>query len=440
LIDMVGYQKKNNASSQGFAIIIVVILISIILIFAGGFALMSIIENRATNSQTQSIKAYYNAESGIQEAIWKIQNNSEWRDNFENDPEWEETIERTNLFSEGGSYTVQISNSDLSEANLSSLGKQIIRSDTQARRTVGAMIYQAGDAGEEAEDPEDGGGGDSGNEEAVEIPDMDNTVLAADNGLNFSGVVANITGNIYSDSDIDVRLWSDVDVSQNARAIGDISIDVNSSMSSAGIFAQNYPPIPDVLESPYVGFDSPGDSLSIKARATVLNQVYTAEEFNSLLEQTPNLSKNGAVYVTGTVSIERGESITINGALAADGSITIGNIWQWWDPCVANDAQVTINHVAGNPAGLFSKGQITINTCVGDVYVNGVIYAGESFNMASIENNFILEGGVVAQEIQWTGIWNGISLIFDEDAMNDTLRTGSGFAPLISFDHWEEEY
>ncbi len=436
---MVGNKRKNDASSHGFAIIIVVILISVILIFAGGFALISIIESRATNSQTQSIKAYYNAESGIQEAIWKIQNNSEWRENFANDPEWEETIERTNLFSEGGSYTVQISNSDLNEANLSSLGKQIIRSDTFARRMVGTMIYQTGDASEEAEDPEIGGG-DGGNEESVKIPNMDGTVLAVDNGLNFSGVVADITGNIYSDSDINVRLWSDVDVSRNVRAIGDVNVDVNSSVSSAGISARNYPPVPDVLESPYVGFDDPNDSLSIKARATVLNQVYTAEEFNFLLEQTPNFSKDGAVYVTGAVSVERGENLSINGALAADGAITIGNIWQWWDPCVANDAQVTINHVAGSPAGIFSKGRIIINTCVGDIYINGVIYAGESFNMTSIENNFTLEGGVVAQEIQWTGIWDGISLTFNENAMNDTLRTGGRFAPLISFDHWEEEY
>jgi len=438
---MIKSWNKTDVSSQGFAIVIVIILISVILIFAGGFALMSILENRMTNSQTQAIKAYYNAESGIQEAIWKIQNNSDWRNNFESDPGWEETIERTDLFSTGGSYSVQISNDGVSEASLSSLGKQPIRVDTQARRTVGSMIYQAGDAGEEAEDIDEdgGGGGDSGSEEAVEIPDMDNTVLAVSNDLNFAGVVADITGNVYSDNDIDIRLWSDVDISMNARAIGDVSISADSSVSATGIFAQNYPPLPDALESPYIGFDNPNDSLSIKARAEVLNQVYSADEFDALLV-SGSLSKSGAVYVTGIINVERGESLTINGALAADGSITIGNIWQWWDPCVSNDAQLTVNHVLGSPAGLFSKGQISINTCVNNISINGVIYAGNEFNMASIENDFSLTGEIIAQEIQWSGIWNSISLVFDEDVVNDTLRTSSGFAPLIIFDHWEEEY
>ncbi len=439
---MAGCREKNNLSSQGFAIIIVVILISVILIFAGGFALMSITENQMTDSQTQSIKAYYNAESGIQEAIWRIQNDPEWIEGFEGDPEWEKTLERTDLFSTGGSYIVQISNDDVGEADLSSLGKQIIRVDTQARRTVNTFVYKAVDVEEEEEEDsggEDGGGDGEDSGVVVEIPDMDFTVLAVSNDLDFAGVVANITGNMYADNDMNMRLWSDVDVSKNVRAMGDVTIDSNSDVFAIGIFAENYPPVPDALESPYVGFDNSGDSLSMKARAQAVNQVYSAEEFNTLLSENPTLSFNGAVYVTGAVSIERGEGLTINGALATDGSITVGNIWQWWDPCTDNDAQLTVSHISGSPAGVFSKGNISINTCVNDVSINGVIYAGNDFNIFSPENDFYLEGEIIAQEVQWSGIWQGIFLVFDEDVVNDTLRTGSGFAPLISFDHWEEE-
>ncbi|TRZ77656.1 hypothetical protein D4R87_02315 [bacterium] len=438
---MVGCQNKIDPSSKGFAIIIVVILISVILIFAGGFALMSIMENQTTNSQTQATKAYYIAESGIQEAVWRLQNDPEWINNFETDPEWEETIERSDLFSTGGSYIVQVSNDDLGEANLSSLGKQPIRTDTQARRTVNSFVYKAVDDIEEddGEEGDGGGGGDDGGEEVVvEIPDMDNTVLAVTNDLNFAGVVANITGNIYADNDVNIRLWSDVNVSRDVRAIGDITIDSNSTVSSAGMSAQNYPPIPDALESPYVGFDNVNDSLSIKARAQLLDQVYSSAEFDALLAGT-TLSRSGAVYITGVVNIERGEGLIMNGALAADGSITVGNIWQWWDPCVSNDAQLTVNHVSGSPAGLFSKGNISFNTCVNNISINGIIYAGNDFNMYSLNNDFSLDGEIIAQDIQWSGIWQTISVVFNEDVANDTLRTGSGFAPLISFGHWEEE-
>src|SRR5680860_1622094 len=100
---------KNN---KGVALIITILLMSLLLFLSLYFLNFSLTEKRISQSQTLGIKTYYLAEAGVAEMIWQLKNNETYKNNFENDPSWTETLIRNNPFgSDSGSYKVTIANS-----------------------------------------------------------------------------------------------------------------------------------------------------------------------------------------------------------------------------------------------------------------------------------------------------------------------------------------
>lgn len=415
--------REKNKKRKGVALIIVLILNSLIFILGASFISNAAIESKIVKSQSESIKAYYIAESGIQEAIWKVQNDAEWKNNFENDAAWENNIIREDALCAECKYIVSIKNSDLAQAEIISSGTKKVGEDAYAKRAAKTGINKLVE------------GIDS-----TEIENLKSSALIVDGDIDVWGLNLKVDGNSFSSGNTDVKLWSIVNVTGSANALGNISKD-SSSVFNASLFqSQNNPPVPEPANIPSISFDSAGDAQSLKAKAQALGEVYSAENFKALLESMPDVNLNGIFYVTGNINIKRGTSLTIDGALVSDGSITIGDDWQWWDVCSPSDASLKVNSVSGSPSGIFAKNQISVKMCVKGIEINGVVYAGNSILFSSLSNSFLANGSVITKHLEGTGLWKPVNINFNQEILIDSLAKNNVFSPLINFGHWEEIY
>lgn len=442
MFHIMSYTKDKN--QKGFTLVVVMLLISVMLLLAAGFISSVIAENKIAFSQVQSIKAQYLSEAGLQEAFWRIQNNPEYAENFESDENWEEIFSREDVFSSGSSYKVIIKNIKIADADITAIGYKAINSNSKARRMnkkgIFKPISEISDEIPNEDEVSDESGGSFPQEQDSEI-NLDNSVLFSAKGINVWGINLDASGNIYSGGDFNISLWSDIKALGKINAVSDINKDAVSAISADEIHSQNInPPAADLLNMPAVSFDAAGYSGALKTKAQNLNQVYTSEQFSALLSQNPVQNFNGAVYITGNADILRGVELIINGAIASDGVITIGNDWQWWDPCSPSDVKITVNSLEGEPSGIFAKNQIVVKSCAGNILVNGVIYAGYKVSLFSSSNNLRVNGSLIAREIEGTGIWKPITLVFNNEINENSLAVPSEYAPIIDISHWEEEY
>jgi len=79
-------QKKNNifGKNRGVISLIAFLSLGIFLLLGTYFLSLGLTETKITKSEEISAKTYYLAESGINEAIWKLENDETARNNFLN--------------------------------------------------------------------------------------------------------------------------------------------------------------------------------------------------------------------------------------------------------------------------------------------------------------------------------------------------------------------
>ena len=400
---------KNHP--PGFLLISSLIVLSIMVLIVS-FYLNGIMQDiKIAHITSQSPDAYYLAEAGMQEAIWKLQNDAIWKNNFETDPAWTATITRNNPLGVTGSYTVTVANIALANAIITATSTIPVRG-TAAERVITTNVFKA----------------------LNHLP-TDSITIFANDELEITASAINVTGgDLFTNSDIDINFFSAVNVGGDTAAVDNVDVSLTSNLSTTGIYDANSPPIPNEILMPAIDFDS-ADTGSYKSRAA---QIYTAGDFGQLLNNTPNLVLNGITYVTGNINIKKGHNVTINGALVADGSVTVGNGYS----SAAAAATLDINHVANQPSGLLAKGNISLGSFNSSVTIDGLIYSGASFKIQDgiLQNvNFAVNGGIVAQNIDFIGLWHPLNINLNQVNINEALGT-----PLISqvllINHWEEEY
>jgi len=171
---------------------------------------------------------------------------------------------------------------------------------------------------------------------------------------------------------------------------------------------------------------------SLKNQATT---VYTSNQFNQLLNNQPNANLVGTIYVSGNITLPRGTNLTINGALIAEGNISVGeSLMPFWK----SSPSLTINDTGSGPAGLISKRAITLGSYAGPINIDGLIYANDNFNTSS-GNSLNLDGGIIARDVSFSSLWQTFNINYNHGLINRTLGLPDT-APIISVDHWEEEY
>jgi len=274
---IISKSKKEN----GFILVTTILVMSLMLVTAIYVVNFTITEMKISNSQAVAAKTYYLAEAGVNELIWKIQNNSATGEAFLNGTlNSSNDIIRNEVFGDSNaSYQVSAINTVPAEAWIIATSTYQIAGKT-SRRVVKYYITQAT--------------GDGSN--------WNYTVFAGGKGAQQNGnftftgsglVLVSNGGRLHANQNLKVQgaeiIVNDgtISASNNILKVSGGKITLNNSTQSAPTSTIDVLPI---------DFDSDSPT-SWKNRATI---TYTKDQFKNLPNNT---TLNGIIYVSGDAEI-----------------------------------------------------------------------------------------------------------------------------------------
>jgi Tfp pilus assembly protein PilX len=403
--------------NRGVALILTILLMSLILFLSLYLLNFTLTEDRISRSQSWGAKTYYLAEAGIQEMVWKLKNDATYKNDFETNPAWTTSFTRTNPFgASNGSYTVSITNSSLAHGTITSTGTINIGSGKTSQRIVKTFVYRAL--------------GQSG---------VGNNCGYADGNIDLSASIVNFhDGSAHSNNVFIINGLSTVNIDEDLNAVGQYNKSWFSTVNVGGdIHSANYPPAAAPIAMPAVDFDST-DPNSLKNKATV---VYTQSQFDTLMQNNQHLTLNGPItYVDGDIDLKGAQHLTVNGLLVVGRDLIVGHSWcRGLFRCGSNS--ITVNHTAGQAAGIMAKRKINFELWTGDITVTGIVYANDQLNLLSfpIGFDFDITGGLIGRKLTITSVWQAINVNYDNTILVEAL-SATEFSPVITVEHWEEEY
>lgn len=401
--------RKKNSGVVLIATLLITLLLSALSAFFIGAMLQ---EFKIATSNRSGVISFYVAESGAEEAIYKIKNDASYRTDFQNGT-LNTSFTRNPYLVTGSSYNVQLQSLAPGEAEITSTGIYQAGILT-AQRVIKTKIVK----------------GLSPN------PPWSRALYGSEE-VNIFGSRVNITsGDLLANDDIDVWGFSTVNAGGNVYSNANINVWLFSTLNVSGEKrAQNFPPAPDPVEMPMIDFDSPNPN-SFKNQA---DQIYTQSQFRDLLRDNPNLTLNGITYVTGNVDIKKRQSLTVNGLLVADGSISVGLAALM---PLTGSASLIVNKPADESmSGLLSKSKIQLGVHASNISINGLVYSSDQFQSFNFGNAFSVIGGIIARKIQITNVFSQpITITYDDERVSKIIQQENSESPTVQVEHWEESY
>lgn len=410
--------KIDFKQNRGVVLIVTILLMTMILLLSMFILSFSLSEDKISKSQSLGAKTYYLAEAGIQEMVWKLKNDSTYKNNFETDEDWTTSFTRTEPFGSGsGSYTVSVVNSSLAHGIITSTGTIDIGNGKTTQRIIKTFVYRAM--------------GQSG---------IGNNAGYADGNIEVSFSVVNFhNGSAHSNNNFDAKGLSTVNVDDDLNIANQY---IKSSLSTVNVggtlYAANHPPAAAAVEMPAIDFDS-SDANSLLNTA---DAVYTSSQFDSLMASNQNLVLNNDItYVTGDVELKGNQTITVNGLLVVGRDLIVGRSFCRGLLSRCGNSSLIINHTAGKKSGVLVKRKIYLELFTGTININGVVYANDQLNILSFPFgfNFDVTGGLISRKLSVISVWEPLNITHDNTILVDTLGA-SDFSPVITVEHWEEEY
>ncbi|MDO8668067.1 MAG: hypothetical protein Q7K35_03140 [bacterium] len=406
---------KNH---RGIELIMTILLMTTIMFLAVYLLDAALIENRIAISQSWGAKTYYLAEAGIQEMVWKLKNDAAYKQNFETNPSWTITFSRTDPFGAGnGSYTVTITNTSLAHGTIISTGTIGLNNGATSQRIVETAVFRAmGQAG------------------------IGNNASYADGNVDIA--LSNIyfhDGGSHSNNVYNIKLLSTVNVDENLNVVNQYIESWLATVNVGGrIYAANDPnkPAAAPIQMPAIDFDST-DANSLKNRATV---VYTQAQFDTLMQNNQNLTLNGPItYVDGDINVYGAQTLVVKGLLAAGRDFNLASSRCRGSRC--GNSHLTVTRIAGQRSGIFAKRKVNFDLWSGNINITGVVYANDQFNLLSLPLGFTnsITGGLIGRKLTITSVWLPINIYYDNSIINEALGVSS-ISPVMTVEHWEEEY
>lgn len=451
------------SDQKGVIIIITFLTLGILLLLGIYFLSFTITESKISESQKVATKTYYLAEAGINEAIWKLDNDTittdgddAWKSDFVDKDKnsypnyWTDTFNGGEDL--GGSYTVTIQNIALAQGEITSTATIDLPGGKTAQRVIKIGVFKA-----------------------IGTPTEGIAVFAGGKGKHDEMKIKDTTinvynGNIFSNRDVKIEKKSNVTATDDETTIDDPDTpDIienlegkilavkkykksdDSTVTATEIHdARDYPPPPASIDMPMVDFDK-GEN-SYKSQADV---VYTEEVFEDMLwtalVQGEALTLNDAItYVKGSVRLKGGITLVINnGVLVAEKNIEIGKHKDWkkkgQEQKYTGDNQIIINNdnpdLEGGPAtGLLAKRKIEFGEHTFSSTITGLLYAGKEikFKKMKTPNTLTLTGGIMAKKVRFDDL-EEINITLNDTVIRNVLENQI-YSPLVSIEHWEESY
>ncbi|HLC89635.1 MAG TPA: hypothetical protein VJG65_01605 [Patescibacteria group bacterium] len=404
----------NETKNQGFVLIVSVLILTALLMTGSYLLSLTNSENKISIVQSLATKNYYLAEAGINEMIWKIQNDQATKNAFIAGALTSAyDINRTNIFGgNNASYLVRAESTATAEAWIIATSTYQI-SGTISQRVVKSYITRPTGSGSEWEFASFAGG--RGSQQNGNFTFTGSGIILTANG-----------GRLHANQLFKVQgAGTEVVVNDGVvSASNNILVVSGAILTLNGTSYQDAPTTTiDMLQ---IDFDS-ADSNSWKNRAIASGTVYTKTQFKNLPNNT---TLNGIIYVTGEAEII-GKNFTINGVLVADEEIEI--------TLSGKTLTVTADPVYGG--GLLSKDDVEFTTSGGTVSVDGLIYAADDLEITSSGTNFTVNGSLTGFDARITSSGGSIILNFVPENFLPVIDPSyNTTAPIIQIDHWEEQY
>ncbi len=399
---------------KGTTLLVTILLVAVLLSLGLYFLDFSLTEKRISEGQTKGVKTYHLAEAGIQEMIWRLKHDQEYKSNFEEDPEWSADFEVSSPFGGNGHYSVKIDNTGLAQGDIRSVGKVIEEDGRTSRRIVKTRVYKA----------------------ATTSPALDGYALFSDNDLDiFLTNISVPASSVHANNNIDVGgPNTEMYVENDLGAVNKISQSHFSNIEVGGEMrdSYDYSPPPEELEMPPVSFYDLDDPDSFKSRADV---IYSEQEFRDLLNNSSGgelVLDNHITYVEGRVRVRQNIDLIINGLLVSEDNMDIGF-------SCGHNTSVNVNYSTSSPAGLIANGNIRLRQCLAESDIRGVVYATRDIRMNNFSGDVNFEGGMYARNIEIFSNWRDNAMKFNKNIISDTLQA-TEFSPVVTVEHWEEEY
>jgi len=473
----------------------VIASLALLILFLLGafFVSFALTESKIAQSHEVAAKAYYLSEAGINEAIWRLKNDSDWQNNFEDKPAcetWQDEFSRS--YVEGSLTSVSIENMRCAEGELVATTTIFFAEGKSAQRVIKVKVIKA--LGSLTEDSSVFAGSPSG----------ESSIRAS--YLNL------YRGNMFINNNLNIKFWSTVNVNDNPSTpeiegktlvAGNLIVSDSSNLFSEAQCAKNvcnststcecgaYPEKfgeckvdgcpPNSIEIPAIDFSS-DEPTSYKSRAqaaqdqgqcsivgedgdgnplfTNTNCVFSESEFEDLLWQVGEGGKlvleymtNGSAvstyYVQGGIDLKGGRELEINGILVAEKTINIGEKGKWGGYYGFN--QVTVNDPGdGIPSGLLSQSKINFGpfSSFQETNITGLIYAEDEMTIISLPTAFEVVGGIIARKFSLISAWNPLNIYLDNDIIREGMWGGDDppegeappYSPIVTIEHWEESY
>ena len=404
----------NLDNKKGTTLLVTMLLMSVVFFLGIYFLNFSLIEKRISEGQSRGVSTYHLAEAGIQHMIWKLKHDPDYKDNFETDRDWEAEFEQNSPFGGNGHYTVSIENTGLAEGDIESVGQIIDSQGKTSQRIVKTTVYKA----------------------ATSSPALDGYALFADNNIDISLTRVSVpTSSVHANNDINIGgPGTEVYVENDLGAVNRISTSFLSNLTVEGeiMDSYDYSPPPEELEIPPVSFSNPDDPESYINRADV---IYTEREFRDLLNDHSGgelVLDDDIIYVDGDVRIRQNIDLVIQGLLVSEGNMDVGFTCGHW-------TSVDIVPRESSPSGLMANGNIRFRQCLNESDIKGVIYATKDIRMNNFSGDVRFEGGMYARNINIFSNWQDNTMIFNKNIVSETLQQ-TEFSPVVTVEHWEEEY
>lgn len=485
--------KLSLKIEQKGTVLIIAFIVTVVLMLLGVyFVSFTLTESKISRSQETATKNYFLAEAGINEAIWKLKKDdttSDGDDAWSNDfidadknpypggGYWTATFSRDAL---GGSYIVTIENIEQGKGQITATSTIDIGGGRFSQRVVKTIAFKA-----------------------LEPPIDEPFYTGTPSGnSDIAGTDLNVYyGSIFVNNALNIKNLSNVMAENKVLAAGNLNVN-NSNLTSNAKCASNIcnststcecdgssdfqkcdedscPPVQ--VGMPALDFDS-SDSGSYLSQAQnnscssvrddgKTNCVFTSDEFENMLWDDlvsgNETSLSGVIYVDRNISLRGGVRLTVNGTLVAGGNVNIGYFQNWTKNGVTKSGTSRLKITdpgADIPSGLLTKRKIdtgsyfsidTNKESAQDLLIEGLIYAQEEVSIIGIPSIpddpskvFKIIGGIVARKLDFDGNVETINIYRDSDKIKEGLWGGpeppSGspppFSPVITIEHWEEEY
>lgn len=462
---------------KGVIVIIAFLALGTLLLLGSYFLSFTLTEARISKSQKVAVKTYYLTEAGINEAIWKLKNDSVWKDGFETGDcdNWLASFTRNYI--QGSTTTVSIQNSQCARGEIIATSTLALAKGKTAQRVIKVKVLKS--LGSLTENSPLFAGAPSGESDI------------------YASILNVYNGNIFINNNLNIKVGSQVSVYDDPAtptstdpenqegqvlAVGNVKVSLTSNLHSSSICAKNECSGPcqkcpaDLVNMPAIDFDSDNPN-SYKSKAEAAGQclvegknssdhtvitsdqcLFSEDQFEELLWEigkggililNPGGSASPIYYVEGGIDLKGEREIEVNGVLVAEETVNIGEKSKWKGDYGFN--QITINDPGQDiPSGLLTKGKMNFGfySSFRDINVTGIIYSLEEIRLTSFLDTFNVKGGIIARKFSLISGWGSLNIDLDEDIIKEGIWGGPQppgeekppYSPVVTVEHWEETY